>query len=68
MAGVEPTVEDFAREYLDILNGPVNGWGQNFSHNKYWVGIQRYGEKIFNDAFDAIIKERRHDLRRHRSP
>ena len=68
------TVEEFARHYVSVLNGPANGWGQHIdpktggqSHFTHITGTTRYGEKEFNSAVDAAFKEARDDLRRHRS-
>ena len=57
-----PTVEEYAQEYVDTLNGPANGWGQHIckrtgyvSHVVHRIGMRNYGEKEFNDAIDAVF-------------
>ena len=57
-----PTVEEYARAYVDILNGPANGWGQHRcpttgmdSHHVHRIGRNRYEPKIFDEAVDAVF-------------
>lgn len=56
------TIQSDAREYVDILNGPANGWGQHVcpktglqSHAFLRRGYTRHGQAEFDAAVAAIF-------------
>ncbi len=59
-----PTLEEAAQEYVDIVNGPLNGWGQcnhpitgAQSHFVLMAGMKAHGQTKFNNAVDAIFRK-----------
>ncbi len=60
----DDTVEEYSQAYVDVLNGPPNGWGQHRcpktnldSTSIHWIGRTRYGEEAFNAACTAIFRK-----------
>jgi len=57
------TVEEYSQSYVDVLNGPADGWGQHrcpdtwrTSTEIHMIGRTRYGEEAFNAACTAIFR------------
>lgn len=61
----DKTVNQWAKEYVDLLNSPANGWGQHVhprygeSHSMMFAMLQIFGDGATNAAIDAEFEKRK---------
>ena len=57
------TLQEYARIYVDTINGPANGWGQHVhptlgpTHAIMGLMWRKFGREESNAAIDAAFKE-----------